>query len=379
MKTSLCRFFSFLVAAFIFQFAGHAADTNPPPRLTVDLRDGSRVVGTSVEENFKFHSALLGEIKLVVKDVRALECVSTNTARLTTVKGDTLMVSFVDSEIAVKTGFGKVELPVDSIRKFTVSPNGEMGAHLPGLVALWSGEGDGHDSAGSHDAELMNLTFAEGKVGQAFSLNASGSMAKIPATSTLDVGKGDGLTIAAWIKPGNINGLHPILEWNDMSGVAVNQGVGTQMWLGHTPSSYGVLFGATADANTGQQHFLESLPGTIINNSFQYVAFVYDKASGQARLYVNGVVVARAQWGSFAPLTTGNIWFSHRSLDHHGDWSYGTFLDGLLDEISIYNRALSAEEIKSICIEDNHGEMPPPPPVNSPMPPDGIYRQGFSR
>jgi hypothetical protein len=46
--------------------ASPPADTNPPPRLTVELRDGSRVIGTSVDKNFKFRSALLGDLKLGV-------------------------------------------------------------------------------------------------------------------------------------------------------------------------------------------------------------------------------------------------------------------------------------------------------------------------
>ena len=101
--------------------AGSAADTNPPPRLTVELRDGSRVVGESVAKNFRFQSALLGEIKLNVKDIRSVECVSTNSTKLTTANGDALTVSFVDSGFAVKTSFGKVELAANSIRTIHVS------------------------------------------------------------------------------------------------------------------------------------------------------------------------------------------------------------------------------------------------------------------
>jgi len=36
------------------------------PHLTADLRDGSRVVGRSAVEKMKFHSALLGNLKLAV-------------------------------------------------------------------------------------------------------------------------------------------------------------------------------------------------------------------------------------------------------------------------------------------------------------------------
>src|SRR5205807_272988 len=83
-----------------------------------------------------------------------------------------------------------------------------------GLVALWSGEGNGNDSVGKNTAMLTNITFADGKVGQAFSLNGSNSCAKIPASDSLDMEKSDGLTMSAWINPTDVSGFHPILEWH---------------------------------------------------------------------------------------------------------------------------------------------------------------------
>lgn len=101
----IARHFLFLI--FLISIAAHAADTNPPPRLTVELRDGSRVVGDSVAKNFEFQSALLGKIKMAVKDIRAVECVSSNSVKLSTVNGDSLTVAFADSSFAVKTSLAK--------------------------------------------------------------------------------------------------------------------------------------------------------------------------------------------------------------------------------------------------------------------------------
>ena len=170
MKTFLPGLGCFLFFGFLSPAI--AADTSPPEnRLTVELRDGSRVVGTGIEKSFRFHSALLGELKLAVKDIRAVDCVSSNSAKLTTVGGDSLSVWFKDSSFALKTSFGKIEVAVDLLRKLTVSTVGVGGAHRPGLVALWSGEDSGRDSIGNHDAELTDMTFGDGKVGRAFALN----------------------------------------------------------------------------------------------------------------------------------------------------------------------------------------------------------------
>jgi hypothetical protein len=133
-------------------------------RLTVELRDGSRVVGDSVEKYFKFHSILLGDLKLELKDIRSVECVSSNSAKLSTVNGDALTVSFVDSEFAVKTSFGKVDLPVDLVLKFSVTAGG-LGGHPPGLVALWSGEGGGIDSVGGNTGDIDGYFLCGGQGG----------------------------------------------------------------------------------------------------------------------------------------------------------------------------------------------------------------------
>jgi len=350
MKTSLLRAGCVLAVAFLSAnfFSARAADTNPPPRLTVELRDGSRVVGDSVAKNFKFNSALLGEIKLAVKDLRSVECVSSNSFKLATANGDSLKVSFVDSAFAVKTGFGKVDLQVDSVRKFSVSSGG-TGGHPLGLVALWSGEGNGSDSAGGNTATLTDITFAEGKVGQAFSFNGTSSSIRIPASPALDVGAGDGLTIMAWIKPSDVNGIHPLIQWSDESPVLLSIGV--------RPYESGVLQGCATLASGGR--FVISHPGVLASGVFQHIAFTYDKTGGDGIWYLNGVVVARHQLSGQVAGTKGDLLISsNRSFA------------GLMDEIAIYNRALSADEIKSICTAENHDE-----PLATPTPSDGWFEE----
>ncbi len=335
-------------------------------RLTAELRDGSRVVGASGEKYFHFHSPLLGDLKLAIPDIRSVECVSSNAAKLVTAQGDRLTVSIADSSLPLKTSFGKVDLAVAQIRKLTISVAGNSGAHRPGLVALWSGESEGKDSAGSHNLELFEVSYADGQVGRAFAMNGFSSCMKIADSADLNPGTdGGGLTISALIKPDSVSGFHPILEWNPINKIPGT--IGVQLWLGNTPGSQGVLaahlVGAEGDSGNYQPHSLVSHPGAVVIGRFQHVAATYDKTTGNGVLYVNGQVVARGQWGRFEPLTTGDLWISRRPTDHPGDWTYNTFFSGLLDEIAIYNRALSTEEIQAACSEENHGELPAAPPV----------------
>jgi hypothetical protein len=67
-------------------------------------------------------------------------------------------------------------------------------------------------------------------------------------------------------------------------------------------------------------------------------------------LYVNGVEVASANLGSFTPQTSYNLYLGRRASG--GVPSYS----GLLDEGSLYNRALSQAEIQSIYSAGSFGK-----------------------
>jgi hypothetical protein len=230
-------FGTILVFLSIHPAGASPTGTNLPPcQLTVELRDGSRVIGQSDSETIKFRSTLLGNLKLAVKDIRSMECSATNAAKLTTAGGDTLTVTFAASQLNLKTSFGKIELAVDSIRRLNVSSGGSTATRRPGLVALWSGEDNGKDSVGNNDANMTDLNFENGIVGRAFSLNGFSSWMKIPGSDNLDVGKGEGLTVSAWIKPANVMGFHPILEWE-----VTKQKNAVSLWIGHQPQDRGVF------------------------------------------------------------------------------------------------------------------------------------------
>jgi hypothetical protein len=330
--------------------------TNPPPvRLTVELRDSSRVIGQNANETIKFQSPLLGHLKLAVKDLRAVECPDTNAAKLTTANGDTLVVVFSDPQLSLKTDFGKIELAVASIRKITVSTAGPA-TRRPGLVALWSGEDNGKDSIGNHDAELTDIAYADGKVGRAFLFDGENATIKVSANPALNVGLGSGFTLGVWINPSDVSKNNPLFEW-------VEEGVrcGTQFYIYPPDGGPGTLYALIGDTEGGAHYFF-SAPGTVMPNTFQFVALTYDKASGLGKIYCNGTLVAQQDLGSFTPQTSCNLYLGKRPLI--GGESYQ--FTGLFDEAAIYDRALSASEIREICTADNHGETLPAPRARFP-------------
>jgi Concanavalin A-like lectin/glucanases superfamily len=169
-------------------------------RLTIELRDGSHIVGKGLDDTLDFHSPAMGDLKLGWAGIRSLEyaTINTDTARLTATNGDVYEVQFAASAVRVETSFGKNELPVKLIRSIKVSTMTSPGQLPSDLVALWSGEGNANDSVGGNNGQLLNgAGFATGKIGQAFAFHSIGDQVTASATD-LPVGTSD-RTIDCWI------------------------------------------------------------------------------------------------------------------------------------------------------------------------------------
>ena len=379
MKIILLRFGTLCALMFCFNgVQGAPVATNESGlRLTIELKDGSRLTGKSLDDPLRFHSSSLGDLKLPVAGIRSIEFAADGEpARLTATNGDAFKVRFVASALRVETAFGKTELPVKLIRSVRVSAPGKPG-QPSGLVALWSGEGDGSDSAGGNGATLTDISFAVGKVGKAFSFDGASPAIKIPAGTALDVGAGDGFTIMAWIKPYNLSEQqrNEIFEWNNGNfNQAAPWGVHLLMMR---PYEMGLGAGnlvANVHDTDGQDHLISARGGTLAANTFRHVALSYDKISGVARLFCNGTIVAEQNLGHFTPQTSYDFYIGRRPA---GD-VINSF-SGLIDEVGIYNRALSAAEIRAIGVEQNNGEpLPSPAPAPGGIPPFGRFRQGAS-
>src|ERR1035437_11099845 len=73
-------------------------------RLIIELQDGSKIIGKNGDDNFQFHSDVLGEMKLPLERIRSIACQpKTNSVQLTTANGDTLTAQFVTKVIRVET------------------------------------------------------------------------------------------------------------------------------------------------------------------------------------------------------------------------------------------------------------------------------------
>jgi hypothetical protein len=344
-------------------------------QLSIELRDGSHIVGKGLDDSLTFHSAAMGDLKLTWAGIRSLEYAGTNTekARLTATNGDVYEVQFEAPAVHVETSFGKTELPVKSIRNVKVSMTGGTGRFpselSQGLVALWSGEGDARDSFGTNNGKLEGqIGFTTGQIGLAFNFLTPADDVRIPASPALDVAAGGSLTITAWIKPAEVTGANSLLEWNTGDGVTY-WGAHFGLNANAFNSGPGTLYANLVD-QAGAWHQIHSPPGVVKADVFQFVALSYDKNSGLARIYCNGHTVAEQILGNFIPNTRYDLFLGRRPLTRGETSAYV----GALDEVAIFNRALSAEEIQALCTAQNNGEAMP---ATTPAPSrPGVFRSG---
>jgi hypothetical protein len=238
---------------------------------------------------------------------------------------------------------------------------------LSGLVAWWKAENNAFDSIGTNNGTTTSIAYTNGEVRQAFVFDGSSSEITVPASPSLNVGVANGFTMELWINPATYN-LQPLLEWNDNMG-----DIGTHLWLSTDTvvagDGFRNLYANLVDTS-GTSHQIHSAVGLMTSNEFQHVALTYDKTTGIAVLYRNGVVVTNLNLGVFTPQTSYNFYMGVRPSGFLAAYDY----NGLEDEITLYKRALSSTEIKAIYDAGSAGKFAiqpsPAPPLDSDQ--DGI-------
>lgn len=209
-----------------------------------------------------------------------------------------------------------------------------------GLVSWWRAENNALDSAGTnHGSEVNALTYGSGLSGSSFALDGIGGHVQVPASSSLNVGAGNGFTVGMWIKPSSFN-LQDLIEWNNAGFVGVHMTLNVPNLGG----GEGSLWANIVDSGGGD-HQLSSTTGLISTNAFQHVALTYDKLSGQAKLYINGSAVAATNLGTFTPQTSSDAFLGIRPAGPFAGIWYG----GMMDEVTLYNRALTDGEVVTLA------------------------------
>ncbi|HEX8097014.1 MAG TPA: LamG-like jellyroll fold domain-containing protein, partial [Pyrinomonadaceae bacterium] len=237
-----------------------------------------------------------------------------------TIQPDPANAYFINNQ----SNTARVVLRDDSLPTLSCAPKPS------GLANWYRAEDDAKDSAGSRHGTLQGgAGFAQGLVGQAFSLDGKDDYVDLGSLSP-----GSQWTVEAWVKPSATpSGRRAILggfgDCNDW-GITMENG---QIGVVVKPPS-----GCTQTVSSG----VAATPG-----AWSHVVATNDGKT--ARIYVNGLERAS---GAVAANYVGYA----ASVRVGSEACCGNFFPGLIDEASIYSRALTSSEVQSIYAADRAGK-----------------------
>ncbi len=213
--------------------------------------------------------------------------------------------------------------------RISVVPVGSRPSGLVAALGFEEGSGSvvGDISGNGNSGTITGATWTNGYFGRALRFGP-GALVTIADSPSLDLTTA--LTLEAWVNPDAISGTWMNLIFKP------NGDPSTQ-----NPAY--VLQGASP-FNSVPSFYISPATGNVLGasalpvNTWTHIAATYDGST--SRLFVNGVQVAsQAQTGSIATTTD--------ALTIGGNGFAGENWSGLIDEVRIYNQALTASQIQS--------------------------------
>ncbi len=307
---------------FAIAFTVATPDTTPPTVSVTSPPEGTTVSGTvsvtaDASDNIGVAGVqfLLDGANLGAEDTTAPYAVIWNT--LATANGNHVLTARARDAAGNVTTSAAVNVTVEN--------------SATGPVAAYNfDEGAGTtltDRSGNGNHGTLNgpAWSAQGKYGGALSFDGTNDRVDIPDSDSLDATTG--LTMEAWVFPTVNNGTRDIL---------IKEGPSVDYYnLYARHASHGKPE-SNVYAN-GTNHFAVG-PTGLGTNAWKHVAGTYDGSA--LKLYVNGSLAATTPVGGAIPVSAGALRVGGNSL-------WGEYFRGRIDDVRIYNRALSASEVQN--------------------------------
>ncbi len=217
------------------------------------------------------------------------------------------------------------------------SGNGNHGTQSGGVNFLGTNDGD---VQGSPDSITIREGLNSNRDGLGFyftnpdsnvlRLNGSNDFVTIDSTGSLPSGD-QSRSITCWIKPSSLSGDQPII----FTGTYASNQMFTLAFLSANPTKISV-WGFSND-NTGTD--------VLTTDNWWYVGVTYDSGTNTLKSYIGGGA------NNIDPALDINNTSTTNYNTTYGDVRIGRastqdkYFDGIVDEVKIYNRALSADEI----------------------------------
>ena len=223
----------------------------------------------------------------------------------------------------------------------------------PGLIGWWGFNNDMSDQWGMNDGIQLGGSYEDAVVGRGYRSGGQGSLVSVPDSPSFDLAS---FTIESHVRLDHLNTKNMPIVWKGQRGANIRNPYGFAIQGNEKPytTPSGKIFGTPSPgkvlvfvSNGLVDHIVVS-EAIIQHSEFTHIAATYTKGTveiyidGQLDTSISGIThpfdsIHSLQIGSIANVTTPN------------------YFNGVIDELKIYNRALTATEVSAIYNTDSVG------------------------
>ena len=208
-----------------------------------------------------------------------------------------------------------------------------------GIVSWWRGEGNAVDSIGVNNGTLTGgATTSIGYVSSALTFNGTSAYVTVPDLATLHL---PSLSVEGWVKFSTVGG--PAI----VASKPVGGGTANSFQIYYDGSGHlGAAIGDGAGANANVQGTWTPTTGV-----WQHVAMTFDGPSQLLTIYLDGAPAGSGTTGKTPVYDSSALLIGAES-----DPALTSFFAGSIDELTLYNRALTPTEVANIFNSGNAGK-----------------------
>jgi len=201
---------------------------------------------------------------------------------------------------------------------------------MDGLYSWYRADGNTNDATGSYNAQSSIVSYGAGKIGQAFSMNGLTNRVELPDnTHTFPLS----FSVSAWV---NINALGTAYVLSNYQTSGSQKG----FLCGYNSVgaiTFGGWYSGISIASAASPN------GSLTTGSWHHLVWVYQVGTS-VRIYKNGTQVATA--GASQQLNYSSTAWPVIGASHYNGVLYGSFVDGSIDMVGTWTKALAVNEIQ---------------------------------
>jgi hypothetical protein len=216
-----------------------------------------------------------------------------------------------------------------------------------GLVGWWPFNGNANDESGNgRNGTVTGVTLVADRLGNAnaaYSFNGTSNFISVP--NPIGVSFSSGISISIWAKIAGLNSnTNCSLGCSQFLVSRGNDGSNGHFKIGYNQNqitSGGQKFGGGVNSFSGGGGVVASTASPYPQTTWQHLVLTYNNS--QLKIYLNGLLASTTNYTTPISNLTNLIYFGRHELS-----SYPYFVNGLLDDIGIWNRALTQQEITTL-------------------------------